>query len=334
MKPEQPPVTRDRAAADRPPRNYLARSEQRRVFWIFMPPAMAAMLFLGWVERTWLSSPSRPTPAQVDTRVRDPAAAVADAVTIEADQPLPDGPAEEFGASLRSLARVRDDTMFRASDEDAWFQVWATLRETDMATLLGKPARRVGFTELFGQPQSFRGRLVRFRGTLHRLEKLEAPANNYDVREYWQGWLEPEGGPASPIVVYFLRLPAGMPEGMRIREQVDVVGYFFKRWAYAATDAVRIAPMVLALEPLWRPRPAGPATNGTISTVALVAMAGLVLLTAVGIYTAGRARPRPPEPQPADLAAALADVDPFSPEEALARLAAQDRHADRPPPGA
>jgi len=65
-----------------------------------------------------------------------------------------------------------------------------------------------------------------------------------------------------------------------------------------------------------------------------VAMAGLVLLTAVGIYTAGRARPRPPEPQPADLAAALADVDPFSPQEALARLAAQDRHADRPPPGA
>jgi len=296
-----------------------------------MPPAMAAMLLLGWVERTWLSSPPRRGPAQVDTRVHDPAAAVADAVTIEADQPLPEGPAEEFGASLRSLARVRDDTMFRAADEDAWFQIWATLRETDLATLLGKPARRVGFTELFGQPQSFRGRLVRVRGTLHRLEKLDAPANNYDVTEYWQGWLEPEGGPASPIVVYFLRLPSGMPEGMKIREPVDVVGYFFKRWAYAATDAVRTAPLILALEPVWKPRPAGPATDGTISTVALVTMAGLMLLTAFGIFSAGRGGTRPPESRPADLTAALADVEPFSPADALRRLAESDRGVEQAP---
>jgi hypothetical protein len=64
--------------------------------------------------------------------------------------------------------------------------------------------------------------LVRFRGTLHRLEKMVAPANEYDIKDYWQGWLEPEGGPVSPIVVYFLRLPDGMPHGMKISEQVDV----------------------------------------------------------------------------------------------------------------
>jgi len=331
--PSQPPATRNAPAEGRPPRNYLARAEHRRIFWLFMPPALAAMLLLGWLERAWLSSPTPPAAPQVDTRVADPVVAVADAVTIEAEQPPPEGPPEELGASLLSLSRVRDDTMFRAADEDAWFQIWARLRGTDMPTLLGKPARRVGFTELFGQPQSFRGRLVRIRGTLHRLEKLDAPANNYDVTAYWQGWLEPEGGPASPVVVYFLRLPAGMPEGMKIRERVDVVGYFFKRWAYAATDAVRTAPLILALEPSWKPRtPAGGGIGTTtISTIALVAMGGLVLLTALGIRSAGRGVARPPEPPPADLAATLSDIEPCSPDEALRRLAAADRGAEQAP---
>jgi hypothetical protein len=297
-----------------------------------MPPAIVVMLALGWLERTWFAPAGRPGPRQVDTRLSATAPAEADAVTIHPEGPAPAGRPEEFGASQRSLALVRDDTTFRAADEDAWFQIWAKLRETDQATLLSLPARRVGFTELYGQPLSFRGRLVRFRGTLHRLERLEAPANNYDVKEYWQGWLEPEGGPPSPIVVYFLKLPAGMPEGMKIHEDVDVTGYFFKRWAYAATDAVRTAPLVLAIEPTWQPRPQGPVNSGAIGTVALVTMAGLVLLTALGIAAAGRGVSRPSEPRAEGLTAALSDVELFSPEESLRRLAESQRAPPPAPP--
>ena len=254
--------------------------------------------------------------------------ALADAVVIAADPELPPGDADEYGASVHALAQVRDDTVFRGAEEEAWFQIWMTLRSADTRSLARSSVRRVSFTELFGQPRSYRGRLVRFRGTLHRLEKLTAPANDYDIKDYWQGWLEPEGGPVSPIVVYFLRLPEGMPHGMKISEQVDVVGYFFKRWAYAATDTVRIAPLVLALEPIWKPRPAGSPVGNSIGTVALVTMAAVVLLTMLGIRAAGNGPGRRQSPPPTDLSTTLSDVELFSPDEALRRMA--EAESERP----
>lgn len=290
-----------------------------------MPPALVAMLLLGWIERSWFASPPAPVSPQVDTALvetqTDPN--LSDAVVIAAESELPADEADELGAPVHSLAQVRDDTVFRGPDEEAWFQIWMTLRSTDMRSLAQSSARWVSFTELFGQPRSYRGRLVRFRGTLHRLEKLTAPANQYDIRDYWQGWLEPEGGPVSPIVVYFLRLPDGMPHGMKIGEQVEVVGYFFKRWAYAATDTVRIAPLVLSLEPIWKKRPAGSPAGNSLGTVALVTMAAVVVLTILGIRAAGRGPGRRQSP-PADLASALSNVELYSPDEALRKLAATE----------
>ena len=302
-------------------RNYLARPEQRRVFWLVMPPALIAMLVLGWVERSWFGSRSSPDRPQVDTTLvevpADPTAA--DAVVIEADAELPAAAGDAYGASLEALARVRDDTVFRGAEKEAWLQVWQTLVSADMPSLTRAPARRVGFGELFGQPRSHRGRLVRFRGTLHRLEKLTAPANEQGIEEYWQGWLEPEGGPVSPIVVSFLRLPDGMPHGMSINEPVEVVGYFFKRWAYAATDTVRIAPFVLALEPIWKPRPTGSRAGDSIGTIALVTMAAVILFTMLGIRATGYGPGRWQPPAPTDLTTALAGTECLSTEEALRR---------------
>ena len=312
---EKPPA---RPAA----RNYLARPEQRRVFWLVMPPALIAMLVLGWVERSWFGRPSAVDRPQIDTKMAEipPDSAVADAVVIEADAHLPAAAGDGYGASPEALARVRDDTVFRGAETEAWFQIWLTLRSDTMQSLARAPASRVSFTELFGQPRSHRGRLVRFRGTLHRLEKVMAPANDKGIEEYWQGWLEPEGGPVSPIVVYFLRLPDGMPHGMAIDEPVEVVGSFFKRWAYAATDTVRIAPVVLALEPIWKPRPTGSRMGDSIGSIGLLTMAAVVLLTVVGIRVAGHGPGRGQPPAPTDLTSSLAASERFSTEEGLRRL--------------
>ena len=317
----------------KPARNYLARAEHRRIFWLFMPPALVAMLVLGWMERTWFGSPPTPAVPQVDTTLAEVStdAAVADAVVIEAEPDLPPDDPGAYGASVHALAQIRDDTVFRGPEQEAWFQIWMTLRSADMRSLAQSSARRVSFIELFGQPRSHRGRLVRFRGTLHRLERMTAPANDYDIKDYWQGWLEPEGGPVSPIVVYFLRLPEGMPHGLKIGEPVEVVGYFFKRWAYAATDTVRTAPLVLALEPIWKPRAAGSPADNSIGTVALVTMAAVVALTLLGIRAASSGPARRQPPAPADLSTALADVDLFSAEESLRRMAEMERPPDRSP---
>ncbi|MFM7108472.1 MAG: hypothetical protein ACKOZU_07730 [Planctomycetaceae bacterium] len=322
-----PPVDDPGPQRRRRPANYLATGERRRLLWRFMPAALVVLLVLTWVERTWFPRTDSPSAPAVDTRleaVRGPLPG-GDAVLIE-QEPEPFVPeAGALGAPASSLAKVRDDTFFRDVDMDAWEQTFVTLRETGPEGLRRAPASRVSFGELFGQPRSFRGRLVRLRGTFHRLERLEAPPNRYDIDEYWQGWLELEGGPATPVVVQCLRLPEGMPEGMSITERVEVTGYFFKRYAYAAADTIRVAPLVMALEPVRRPP--SPAVTGasSLGTWAIVSMAALFAATVLGIRLAGRPAGRRPASTAADLASALDGHEPFSAAESLRRLGAGDQ---------
>jgi hypothetical protein len=330
------PASTGASGANRAPRNFLAGPERRRLFWRFMPPAIVLFLALGWIERARLRPPAPPAPSQIDTRL--PGATIErtvdGAIVIEAEPEPFVVEADEVGASASALAAVRDDTVFRSGDEEAWFQIWMTLRSSDAGALRSSNARSVSFIELFGQPRSFRGRLVRFKGTVHRLQEVAAPRNDYGITGYWQAWVEPDGGPASPIVVYFLRLPEGMPHGMRVREPVEVVGYFFKRWAYEAKDTIRRAPLVMAIEPLWKPLPPPPPGGATFGGYALVAMAGLVAATLLGIHLAGRKGLHGPTAEPDDLSAALAGVETMSPSQALARMAAAERAgaSSAPPP--
>ena len=248
----------------RPPRNFLERVEQRRLFWIVMPPAVLFVLLGLWVEQTFFGPAPEPILQQVDTRL--PAGprgtvdgAVSDAVVMEPDpEPMPPGTLEDRAVPAALLARVRDDTVFREDDSEAWFALWKTLQNGDPSELERAAGPAVGFTELFGQPRSFRGKPIRLRGTLRRLQRVEAASNTAGIDGYWQGWLDPEGGPPSPIVIYFLSLPESIQPGPQLVEPVEIVGYFFKRWAYQATDAIRTAPLVMSLEPVALAAPARP----------------------------------------------------------------------------
>jgi hypothetical protein len=313
----------------RRPRNYFSRGDNRRLFWTFMPPAVVIFLALSWIERAYFRPPAPPPPAQVDTvlKAANVERTIDDAVTIEAEPEPFVADVEQLGASLHALETVRDDTVFRPADDEAWFQIWSRLRATDSKAMRQADARRVSFVELYGQPRSFRGRLVRFSGTVHRLQKVEAPPNNYAIEGYWQAWVEPDEGPASPIVVYFYRLPEGMPHGLKVREPVEVIGYFFKRWAYQATDTIRTAPLVMALEPIWKPHKP-PAPGGTAaSSIALWTIGALVAITLIAMRLANSGGRRREEPPPSDLSAALSGVELFSPDEALRKLAADEKAA-------
>lgn len=330
ISPDIQPEADDPRPPRRRPRNYLAPAERHRLFWIFMPPAIVVVLTIGWIERAWFRRPEPPAAPQVDTALRGPFGpdTTPDAVLIEADQePIVADP-EDVGATLSALSKVRDDTVFREDDREAWFQIWLRLRSGDQRALARAPVPPTSFSELFGQPRSFRGRLVRVRGTLHRLQHVQAPPNDYDFVGYWQAWLEPAGGPPSPIVVYFLQVPPGMPTGMDIDERVEVVGYFFKRWAYAAKDTVRMAPLVMAIEPIWKPKADVRPLVDSVGTIALVTMAALVLLTLLGVRLASRGGSVAAPPPPTDLSESLANVELFSPTEALRKLSAEEK--DRP----
>jgi hypothetical protein len=159
------------------------------------------------------------------------------------------------------LRSVRDNTVFRPAEMDAWFRLLERLARDEWGETQTAPAPVVSFGQLFKQPEVYRGRLVTVEGTVRRVEFMEAPENFYGIGSYFRLWLQPVGS-NSPIVIYSLEIPEGFP-AMRIaqtpdsyldlEESVRITGFFFKRWPYSARDGTRLAPVLLSRTFAWTP---------------------------------------------------------------------------------
>ncbi len=310
--------------------NWNSATERRRLFWILVP----IVLLAGWAERTWLSPTAIAPTEPIDTILgRGPVTrTIDDGITIEAPDDIGPsdgktatgersagvGAAPETMADPADLALVRDDTVFRSADQRAWFAIWQRL-QTEAAADSRPRGRKVTFAQLFSQPRSFRGRRVRIVGTIRRLQEVAAPSNALGIGAYWQAWLEPADGPASPIVVYFLSRPPGTPSGMRVEIPSVVDGVFFKRWAYQASDAIRLAPLLMATEPQSPPRITSGRGSSTIVGWALFSIAGLIATTWLALRIAATTSP-PKRRSPASIDADFSDVQVVDPRVALGEL--------------
>ncbi len=160
------------------------------------------------------------------------------------------------------LDSIRDNTVFRNAEKDAWFRLLEQLDERALASLQRESTGYVGFLQLYKQPTAYRGKLVTVAGTIHMGYHVDAPQNLYGIAGYYVFWLRPAGA-KSPIVVYCLGIPDGFPdvakapagERPQLDEPAEFTGYFFKRWAYRARDDTRLAPLILAKSPRWERRP-------------------------------------------------------------------------------
>ncbi len=170
------------------------------------------------------------------------------------------------------------------------------LNRTDSETLRQASLGPVSYAQLFRQPSQYRGRLVTVSGVVHRANRVELPSNDYGIKQYYQVWLWPSDNPSAPIVVYCLRLPKDFPTGMELAEPAAVTGYFFKRWAYQANDALCAAPELLARSLQWQQRPAvtPPQPVETWPIPLVVGAAALAALLATGIVYL-RTRPTRPD---------------------------------------
>jgi len=162
-------------------------------------------------------------------------------------------PAAEFvaGVGRDKLETIRDDTMFRSDEADAWFHLLDLLDRTPLEQLQEQAIGRTGFIQLYEQPNYYRGKLVTVRGSVRAAHPTKSYQNDYGIEDVWRIVLRPAGGPESPIIVYTLGMPDGFPKGERIYEDVEFTGFFFKRWAYQAQDDIRVAPLILAKTAVW-----------------------------------------------------------------------------------
>ena len=287
------------------PRNYLARREQVRLFVL-----VSALLGIVWVavearnprHYRWIWNWGRGEVAadvEVDTRFVSIPSTIDDTFVFPPPGEREDGDEASQAASdsvtKADLAAIRDDEPFRMSEREAWFKLFDQLRKTDSAALSQRSIGPVTFIQLYRQPKEYRAELLSLAGTLRRSEQIAAPRNDLGIESYYRTWLFPRDNPTNPIVVYTLTVPDGFPQGMTIAEQVELDGFFFKRWPYTAQDTIRSAPVVLAKSLRWvaaKPEESVP----PMSPATIVGIAAAVAAALVAIVWSRTRRTRRDEP--------------------------------------
>jgi hypothetical protein len=77
-----------------------------------------------------------------------------------------------------------------------------------------------------------------------------------------------------------------------ITEQITLHGFFFKRWAYEAKDAIRTAPLLVAKSFAWKPQASVQTKpKHLVSNTAVIVTATFVVLAIVGYWVTRPGRP-------------------------------------------
>jgi hypothetical protein len=249
-------------------RNYLARSEQWRLLLLVAIMGLV-MLMMGQVRQPqmwrWMWFGQQPGGAnqaanepKIDTRLKPKARRpiLADEFVAErAEKPaLPAGKKFFPGVNEKFLGEVRDDTVFRSAESDAFYHLLEILKDTDEQKLEAA-ASPVTFTQLFTQPKEYRGEVVTVEGALRRNESLPARQNEYGIEKYSKLVIQPNDR-AEPLLVYCLEPPDNLPLGDKLNQPIKATGFFYKRQAGMSGDGIRTWPLVLAKTVVVAPPPA------------------------------------------------------------------------------
>jgi hypothetical protein len=160
-----------------------------------------------------------------------------------------------------AITKVRDNTLHRAVEQEAWFHLLDILQRTPEPLLQQRSTGNASYLQLFQQPGEYRAKLVTVRGSARMISRFPAPRNQYGIDHYFRITLKPQGGPDNPILIYALELPTRFPVPqepqvhVNVREEIACAGYFFKRLVFRSRDGLRTAPLVLAKLPRWYPAP-------------------------------------------------------------------------------
>lgn len=311
-------ITRQWGTSRRHPPNYLSRREQYRLF-VLSTSLMLVLVMMNearkpanwrwlWAGEVPASQPNEPIDTRLDAKKRNlshdaflavaqSATSAADANDLETD--TLDAPGQtKFppGITREMLSSIEDNTVLRVAENDAWYAMLAMLKESDSATLESYSLGYVGFAQLFQQSGVYRGQIVRTQGTAHRVEAIKTRSNRVGIEQLFRWIIQPAGPSNAPIVVYTIEKPDGFETGDGLREEVAFTGFFFKRWAYAASDGTRIAPLLLARNAQWQPRkPAARIEPPSAPTILLLLMGLSLVAGAIALWVYQSTRIHRPE---------------------------------------
>lgn len=156
------------------------------------------------------------------------------------------------------LAMVRDDRGIPSAKDDdqevlAYWETNLIASQSDPLAFHRAVDKSITRADMINHPSKNRGKVVQIKGRLVRLRQIEpsAMAIQAGVPRLYEGWIITEVYGANPTVVLVSTLPAGIVPNESLDAQVEVEGFFFKRYRYESAGPgpdgtpYRKAPLVI-----------------------------------------------------------------------------------------
>jgi hypothetical protein len=202
---------------------------------------------------------------------------------------------------LRAWAMVEDNTVLRSAESDAWHRCWEQLESLD-ASAKAEALGPLNYVQLFAQSTELRAQVVKIRGTVRRAYRVRSQVARFGIEEYVVLAVLPGDNSGSPIAVYCVKLPDGFPDigpvssansQMALDEDVEITGYYFKRWLHRSEGGMNLSPLLLGEITRWAPHDRlNQPQSGNIPPHQLLfgtlAVALVAILVAILVYRSSR----------------------------------------------
>jgi hypothetical protein len=226
-------------------------------------------------ESTWKWLAPNQSPPAVTLVASEPAI---DAPAIDRE-PIPD--AEEREAASEEFQAVSDQEKLSEIEMPAYWRLARWGSEQSFNDMWRDARHDVLFTDLWEQPEKYRGQLIALKLHVKRVLHHEAPANSAGVRDVYEAWGWTDESKSFPYLVVFTEAPPDMPLGADVYGNATFVGYFLKTMAYEAFDARRAAPLLIG-RLHWQAQPTLQRANERdAETFWYIVIAGGVVLAAL-----------------------------------------------------
>ncbi len=178
----------------------------------------------------------------VEVQVSDRGPPVVDDVIVPGPSDLDE---QELADSARAFELVTDRTALKPREMHAYWRLMGWSRTAPFVDQDRRALHDVPFTQLWEQPERYRGKLLNLRLHVRRVLKYDAPENPLGLKQTYEAWGWTDESRSFPYVIVFPECPEGLPVGTDVRGEVVFVGYFLKVMSYTAFDTARGAPLLV-----------------------------------------------------------------------------------------
>ena len=266
-------------------RRYTARPYGGSVSGMRLVSMLMAMLVL-WMLYNRLKDPTT-WRAFADDKEPVAAQAVTETPTDSEQENIVPGPNdldEDEVASIQEMFElVTDKVKLKPREMDAYWRLMDWSHTQPFAELEKRSNKDIAFTQLWEQPEKYRGKPFRLRMHVRRVLEFDAPKDQPSVNKVYEAWGWTDESRSFPYVVVFTDLPPGLPIGTDIRAEIVFVGYFLKVMGFNAFDNARGAPLLVGRTRLIS-TPAPPAPNKSDPWLIPVVLIGSILFIGTSVW--------------------------------------------------